>query len=480
MKTKPSVHKLPRRDFLRSAGFAVAAFNIVPGSVLGLRGQTAASEKLNIAGIGVAGQGGSDITQFPNDNIVALCDVDWRHAAGTFKKFPNARQWKDCREMLDQQKDIDAVIVATPDHMHAFASILAMKHGKHVYCEKPLTHSVWEARQVATFAREKKLATQMGNQGQASEGTRRLCETVWSGVLGPIREAHIWTDRPSNGLLNEYWPQGVTRPTDTPPVPDTLAWDLWLGPAPERPYHPAYAPFKWRGWWDFGTGALGDIGCHSFDPVFRALKLGHPISIEASSTRVNTETYPLASMVTYHFPARSAEPQKHNAHLTTSEAQAASRVEMPPLKLVWYDGGLRPPRPAELEDNEQMGAMGSLLIGDKGKMLTNMGRGTGRLLPKELQDAVAARDPIIPYSQGHYQEWADACKGGKPAGSNFNFAGPLAEVVLLGNVALRPQLREQLVKHKLLWDPEKLEITNLPDANKFLRREYRKGWEIAI
>jgi predicted dehydrogenase len=318
----------------------------------------------------------------------------------------------------------------------------------------------------------------MGNQGQASEGTRRLCEIVWSGVLGPIREAHIWTDRPSNGLLNEYWPQGVTRPGDSPSVPDTLAWDLWLGPAPARPYHPAYVPFKWRGWWDFGTGALGDIGCHSFDPVFRALKLGHPISVEASSTRVNTETYPLASMVTYHFPARSVEPQKHNAHLTTPEAQAASRVEMPPLKLVWYDGGLRPPRPAELEENEQMGAMGSLLIGDKGKMLTNMGRGAGRLLPKELQDAVAARDPIIPRSQGHYKEWADACKGGQPAGANFNFAGPLAEVVLLGNVALRPQLREQLVKHKLLWDPEKLEIANLPDANKFLRREYRQGWEI--
>jgi predicted dehydrogenase len=480
MKIKASTLKVPRREFLRSAGFAVAAFNIVPGAVLGLRGQTPASEKLNIAGIGVAGQGGSDLNQLTEHNILALCDVDWRHAAGTFKKFPKARQWKDCREMLDQQKDIDAVIVATPDHMHAFASILAMKHGKHVYCEKPLTHSVWEARQVAKFAREKKLATQMGNQGQASEGTRRLCETVWSGVLGPIREAHVWTDRPSNGLLNEYWPQGVGRPTDTPAVPDTLAWDLWLGPAPERPYHPAYAPFKWRGWWDFGTGALGDIGCHSFDPVFRALKLGHPISIEASSTRVNNETYPLASMVTYHFPARASEPQKNNAHLTTSEAQAAARVEMPPLKLVWYDGGLRPPRPVELEEEEQMGAMGTLLIGDKGKMLSNFGRGGSRLLPKELQGAVDSQQPIIPRSQGHYKEWAEACKGGKPAGSNFDWAGPLAEVVLLGNIALRPQLREQLVKHKLLWDAEKLQITNLPDANKFLRREYRKGWEIEI
>src|SRR5688572_10756718 len=349
MKTKPSLRRVSRRDFVRDTAFAVTAFNVLPGWVLGLNGQTPPSEKLNIAGIGMAGQGAHDVSQFPEHNIVALCDVDWAHAAGTFKKFPGAKQWKDFRKMLETQKEIDAVVVATPDHMHAFASVAAMQLGKHVYCEKPLTHSVWEARRVATVAREKKLATQMGNQGQASEQTRMLCEMVSSGVIGPVREAHIWTDRPSNGLLNEYWPQGVNRPTDTPSVPDTLAWDLWLGPAPERPYHPAYAPFKWRGWWDFGTGALGDIGCHSFDPVFRALKLGHPISIEASSTRVNAETYPLASMVTYHFPARAAEPQKHNAHLTTSEAQAASRVEMPPLKLVWYDGGLRPPRPVELE-----------------------------------------------------------------------------------------------------------------------------------
>jgi predicted dehydrogenase len=476
VKTKPTL-KLSRRNFVRTSGFAVAAFNIVPGYVLGLRGQTPPSQKLNIAGIGVAGQGAGDIGQFPDDNIVALCDVDWRHAAGTFKKFPKARQWKDCREMFDRQKDIDAVVVATPDHMHAFASILAMKHGKHVYCEKPLTHSVWEARQVATFAREKKLATQMGNQGQASESTRRLCELVWSGIIGPIREAHVWTDRPSNGLMNEYWPQGVGRPKDSPDVPDTLAWNLWLGPAPERPYHPAYAPFKWRGWWDFGTGALGDIGCHSFDPIFRALKLGPPISVEASSTRVNEETYPLASMVTYHFPARAREPQKNNAHLSTPEAQAAAQVEMPPVKLVWYDGGLRPARPLELAEDQEMGAMGALLIGDKGKLLSGMRTGH-RLLPENLRADAEAIKQVIPRSQGHYREWAEACKGGKPAGSNFDFAGPLAETVLLGNVALRPQLRPQLVKRKLLWDAEKLEITNLPDANKFLRREYRKGWEI--
>jgi predicted dehydrogenase len=477
MKTKPSVHRPSRRDFLRNTGFAVTAFNLLPGYVLGLNGQTSPSEKLNIAGIGVAGQGGSDISQFTDHNIVALCDVDWRHAAATFKKFPKARQWKDCRQMLDEQKDIDAVIVATPDHMHAFASILAMKHGKHVYCEKPLTHSVWEARKVAEFAREKKLATQMGNQGQASDGTRKLCEFVWSGAIGPVREAHVWTDRPSNGLMDEYWPQGVSRPKDTPSIPETLAWDLWLGPAPERPYHPAYLPFKWRGWWDFGTGALGDIGCHSFDPVFRALKLGRPISIEASSTRVNQETYPLASVVTYHFPARNAEPQKNNVHLSTPEALSAAHVEMPPLKLVWYDGGLRPPRPAELADDEEMGAMGTLLVGDKGKLITGMRLGY-RLLPAKLLEEVGERPKVIPRSSGHYREWAEACKGGKPAGSNFAWAGPLAEAVLLGNVALRPQLRQPLTKHKLLWDADKMEFTNFSEANKFLKREYRKGWEI--
>src|SRR5690242_8121603 len=254
--------------------------------------------------------------------------------------------------MFDEMKEIDGVVVATPDHHHAFASMEAIKRGKHVYCEKPLTHSVWEARQLAQAARAAKVATQMGNQGQASEGPRRLCELVWSGVIGKVHEAHIWTDRPSQGLFNEYWPQGVSRPKETPDVPATLDWDLWLGPAPQRPYHPAYLPFKWRGWWDFGTGALGDIGCHSLDPVFRALKLGHPLSVEASSTRVNTETYPLTSMVTYQFPARG---------------------EMPALKLVWYDGGLRPPRPAELENDREMGAGGHLFIGDKGKILTERG-----------------------------------------------------------------------------------------------------------
>ncbi|MCU1293595.1 MAG: Oxidoreductase domain protein (Precursor), partial [Bryobacterales bacterium] len=334
---------------MRGLAIGSAAFTIVPGSVLGLNGATPPSEKLNIASVGAAGKAASDIDGVKSQNIVALCDVDWAHAAGTFKQFPKAKPYKDFRKMLEERKDIDAVVVATPDHMHAFASMMAIKMGKHVYCEKPLTHSVWEARKVAEAARQYKVATQMGNQGQASAGTRRLCEMVWDGAIGPVQEVHIWTDRPSNGLFGEYWPQGVERPKETPPVPSTLDWDLWLGPAPQRPYHPAYAPFKWRGWWDFGTGALGDIGCHTFDPIFRALKLGHPTSVEASSTRVNKETYPLSSMVTYHFPARG---------------------DMPPVKLCWYDGGMRPPRPEELEEGREMGATGAMLVGKQGKILT--------------------------------------------------------------------------------------------------------------
>ncbi|MGC8830308.1 MAG: Gfo/Idh/MocA family protein [Verrucomicrobiia bacterium] len=451
MKDKSIANIISRRQFVKGVAAAAAAFQVVPGAVLGLNGATSPNEKLNIAGIGIGGQGRSDLNNMNTENIVALCDVDWSYAAGTFKQYPNAKKYKDYRKMLDEQKDIDAVVVATPDHHHFFASMCAIQHGKHVYCEKPLTHSVWEARELAKAARDKKVATQMGNQGQASEETRRLCEFVWDGAIGNVYEAHIWTDRPSNGLFKEYWPQGVDRPKDTPPVPETLDWDLWIGPAPMRPYHPIYVPFRWRGWWDFGTGALGDIGCHAFDPVFRALKLGHPLTVEASSSRVNEETFPLASMVTYHFPARGS---------------------LPPVKLVWYDGGLRPPRPEGLPDGVQMGTNGRLLIGDKGFILGN------KIFPDKRRNEYKEPPKTIPRSPGHYQEWILACKGGKPAGSNFDWAGPLTEVVLLGNIALRVQLREELTYHKIEWDPEKLQIKNLPEANKFIKREYRQGWSI--
>lgn len=461
---------LDRRHFIKAAS-AIGLFHIVPRHVLG-QGQTPPSEKLNIAGIGVGGQGRSDLSQMESQNIVALADVDFGVAAHTFKKYPSARTFKDYRKMLDEVKEIDAVVIATPDHMHAFASMEAIRRGKHVYCEKPLTHSVWEARQIAQAAREKKVVTQMGNQGQASTDTRLLEEYVWAGVIGPVREAHIWTDRSSRGLFAEYWPQGVERPADKPAVPATMDWDLWIGPAPMRPYHPAYHPFKWRGWWDFGTGALGDIGCHAMDPVFRALKLGHPAWVQAASTRVNAETYPLGSMITYYFPARDATVQANNVHHRGLDAKDAGGIAMPPLKLTWYDGGLRPPRPEGLPEKELMGDNGRLLIGDKGFIL-----GT-TIFPESLRAGVSPKPQKIAPSTGHYKEWIEACKTRGQAGSNFDWAGPLAEVVLLGNVALRTQLREKLTKHKLLWDPAAFKFTNLDEANRFLKREYREGWTL--
>lgn len=441
---------ISRRDFAIKTGAGIGLFSMVPRHVLG-RGFVPPSEKLNIAGIGIGGQGRGDISQFKNDNIVALCDVDQRYAARTFRDYPNAKTYTDFRKMLDQQKDIDAVVVATPDHLHAVISMTAIQMGKHVYCEKPLTHTVHEARQLAKAAREANVATQMGNQGQASEQTRRTCEWIWAGSIGAVREVHVWTDRPLRGMDGIYWPQGIERPTDTPGIPSTLDWDLWLGPAPRRPYHPAYLPFRWRGWWDFGTGALGDIGCHAMDPIFRALKLGAPTSVEASSSLGNTESYPTSSIVTYQFPGRKT---------------------LPPVKLVWYDGGLRPPRPPELEDGRIMGATGVLYVGDDGKILN------GDLIPASRKKAVPEPPQTIPRSPGHYKEWVDACKGGAAAGSNFDWAGPLTEAVLLGNIALRSQLREKLTQLSLKWDPQQFKFTNLPEANEYLHKDYRKGWEL--
>ena len=449
--TGTSDGRMSRRNFMGAAA-ATAAFTVVPRHVLGGRGQTAPSDKLNIASVGAGGQAGGDINAMSSQNIVALCDVDWGRARGTFRRYPKASKYKDFRKMLDKEdKNIDAVIVATPDHIHAVASMAAIKRGKHVYCEKPLTHSVYEARMVAKAAREAGVATQMGNQGQAGEARRLMSEYVWAGAIGPVREVHVWTDRPLRGLNDVYWPQGVGRPKDTPPVPEGLDWDLWLGPAPERPYHPDYAPFKWRGWWDFGTGALGDIGCHSIDPVWRALKLKAPLSVEAACTLVNDETYPVASRVTYQFGARG---------------------DMPPVKLHWYDGGMRPPRPDELGKGQRFGDNGTLFEGDEGKMLGYM------VIPEARRKEFGTPPKVLERSPGHHQEWIIACKGGKPAGSNFDHAGPLAEAVLLGNVALRASLKEKLTRTRLLWDSEKFEFTNMPEANKYLRREYREGWSL--
>jgi len=433
-----------RRDFLTSTA-AVAAFTIVPRHVLGGPGYTPPSEKLNIAAVGAGGRGGGDIGAVSSENIVALCDVDDKKAAETFERYPKAKKYRDFRKMLERQKNIDAVIVATPDHTHAVASMMAVKMGKHVYCEKPLTYSIYEARELTKAAREAKVATQMGNQGHSGEGNRLICEWMQDGAIGPVREVHAGTDRP-------IWPQGIDRPKEPPSIPKTLDWDLWLGPAPHRPYHPAYLPFKWRGWWDFGTGALGDMACHIIDSPFWALKLGYPISVEASSTKVNSETYPLASTVHYQFPARQG---------------------MPPVKMTWYDGGIMPPRPEELESGRRMGSDngGALFVGEKGKLVCGCYGNSPRLIP-EVKMAAYERPPkTIPRVEGHHKDWVQACKTGKPASSNFDYAGQLAEVVLLGNIALR-------VRDKLYWDGPNLKFTNNDEANKYVHRKYRAGWTL--
>ncbi len=447
---------ITRRKFLANAS-AIAGFTVVPARIFA----DSPSNKLNIAGIGVGGQGAGDINNVSSENIVALCDVDQAQAAQTFKKFPKAKQYSDFRRMLEvEDKNIDAVVIATPDHTHAPATMMAIKAGKHVYCEKPLTHSIYEARQIAEAARKAGVATQMGNQGHSGEGIRLICEWIWDGAIGPVRQVHAWT-------THAVWPQGMQRPGETPPVPKTLDWDLWLGPAPERPYHPCYVPAFWRGWWDFGTGGLGDMGCHNLDPVFWALKLSHPKSIEASCSifvptitwdkPFNTDSYPRASIVRYEYEQRG---------------------DMPPLELTWYDGGLMPPRPKEIEDGRHLGDKlgGVIFIGDKGKIMCGSYGSNPRLIPETAMKQYKRPSPSIPRSPGHYVEWIQACKSGKPAGSNFDYAGPLTEMILLGNVAVRMSLKMQEKGIRLLYDGPNMKITNLPEANNYFRREYRKGW----
>ena len=443
---KEQCKRVSRRGFLGGGAAAVAAFTIVPRHVLGGPGHTPPSEKLNIACIGAGGKGAGDVNAVSSENIIALCDVDEKRAGGTFAKHPKAGKYKDFRRMLDElDNQIDAVTVSTPDHTHYPATMRALKMGKHVFCQKPLAHSIHETRMLTEAARKAGVATQMGIDSQAHQATRRLREWVWDGAIGAIREVHAWTNRP-------IWPQGIGRPKETVPTPVTLDWDLWLGPAPYRGYHPCYAPEKWRAWIDFGCGALGDMGCHIFSPVFKALKLGQPISVDASSTKLNSETFPIASKVHYQFPARG---------------------DMPAVKLIWYDGGLKPPRPEELEDQRRMSSdVGSLLfVGDKGKILMSSYRSGPRLIPESKMKEYKPPPKSIPKSIGHHEEWLAACKGGARPGADFDYSGPLTEAVLLGNAAIR-------TGKKLRWDGANMKITNLPKANEYLRREYRQGWEI--
>jgi len=439
--------QINRREFMSGAAAAAATVTIVAPHVLGGPDRKPPSDKLNIAGIGVGGKGWGDIRSVPSENIVAMCDVDSRQIARSNKQFPKAKTWVDYRRMLEKQKDIDAVMIATPDHTHAVITIAAIKLGKHVFCQKPLTHSVYEARMIGEAAGEAKVATQMGNQGQAGEGARLLAETIWDGAIGNVREIHAWSNR--NRRISQ---RGVARPKDTPAVPKELDWDLWLGPARQRPYHRCYLPFSWRGWWDFGTGVLGDIGCHQLSAIFKTLKLGHPTSIEACSSNdqhppeIADETAPVSSIIRYKFAAEGDRPE---------------------IKMNWYDGGMMPPRPEEFDPNRRMtGGDGNLYVGDKGCIFGYT------LIPEKRRREYGRPPRKLPRSPGHVKEWLIACKGGKPAGADFaNHAAHLTEVVMLGNIALR-------AKRKLLWDPKKMSFTNCPEADKFINPPYRKGWSL--
>jgi len=448
---------LSRREFLSNSAAIAAGLTIIPNHVMGKTfGHTAPSDKLNIAGIGVGGMGRRNLSNMKTENIVALCDVDWRYAEKTFNDYPNAKRYKDWRVMFDEMgKSIDAVLVATPDHTHAGVTAHALTLGKHAYTQKPLTHSVYESRLLTNLAKKYKVATQMGNQGNSFDWCRSVSEWIASGVIGEVKEVHTWTDRP-------IWPQGLQRPKEALSIPSTLDWDLFIGPAPKRPYHSVYTPWNWRGWWDFGTGALGDMACHIMDPVFWALDLKYPTKVIGSSTLSNIESPPHAQIVDYFFPARKAK----------------GRVNMPEVKVSWYDGGLLPPRPEELKDGEMMGDEngGIIFIGTKGKIMTGCYGMNPTLLPASKMTDFKPPTPTLPRVKGgngniwdtnaHEQDWIRACKE-SPANrvessSHFGFSGPFNETVVMGVLAVRLQG----LQRELLWDGENMKFTNISPSDK--------------
>ena len=442
MDDKKEKKTFSRRKFISRTATVAAGISIVPRHVLGGVGYTAPSDALNIAGIGVGGMGAANLGNITGQNIVALADVDWKYAAGTFNRYPKAKKYKDYRKMFDDMsKDIDAVVIATPDHTHAITAADSMKLGKHVYLQKPLTHSIYESRYLTQLAKETGVATQMGNQGHSGEGTRLFAEWIQNGEIGDPIEAHSWTNRP-------IWPQGLERPKEQPPVPATLDWDLFIGPANYRPYHPSYTPWNWRAWWDFGTGALGDMGCHLIDPVYFALNLGQPIAFEGSSSQVNTESAPIAEKVTYYFPER----------------KKLKNIKMPELKFTWYDGGLLPERPEGMIPGKIMGddGGGAMVVGTKGTIICSTYGRDPYIVGRE-NDPPKVKKTIPRVSTSNEMDWVRACKEPKgsrtEASSNFMYSGPFNEVVVMGDLAVRLQD----LKKKLEWDAEKMEITNIND-----------------
>jgi len=440
-------NRMKRRDFLKAAAAASLGFQIVPRSVLGGSARAAPSEKLRIAGIGVGGQGGGVLRDMAKESIVALCDVDWRYAAHTFRAFPGAERFRDYRVLLDRRKDMDAVVIATPDHMHAPITMAALRAGKHVYVEKPMAHSIEEARLMTRVARETGLVTQMGNNGHAGEGLRLTREWIQAGAIGEVREIHCWTDRPG-----QFWRQDLDRPGDRPAVPADLDWNLWLGAAPERPYHGVYHPKSWRGWFDFGTGAMGDMAIHNMDPAFYALDLGSPVAAEARTSPLKKESYPAWEVITYEFAARG---------------------DRPALKLFWYDGGKKPPPPEGLEKGKHLGDNGIYFTGEKGTILCGGWAGAPRLLQESRRREFPVPPKTIPRSIGHRAEWIQACKEGNPEGARAGFAysGPYTEALLVGNLAVRLQKRIE-------WDAGGMRAKNAPEADVLIRKRYRSGFGI--
>jgi predicted dehydrogenase len=435
-----------RRQVLRHLG-ATGLASVESGRVtMTVRGASP-NDRLNLAIVGCGGQGAENLDKVAGENIVALCDVDEKRAANAFQRYPKAQRFRDYRKMLDApHQQIDAVVVSIPDHMHAPVSLAAMGLGKHVYCEKPLTWSIDEVRRMARLAREKKLATQMGTQGMAEDGARTGIEVIRSGVLGDVTELHVWTDRPTG-----WWPQGIDRPRDTPPVPSSLDWNLWLGVASARPYHTAYCPFAWRGWKDFGTGAVGDMGIHNAAMAFAALQLGPPASAEILQTSgLKPETFPAWSRLKLAFPGRDGRG---------------------PITLYWYDGGQKPP--AELVGGSKLAANGAIVVGTKGTLSSvEWTGGDWALLPGDRFRDYKPPRPSLPRAPGqsHHQEWLAACRGGAPAFCRFDgFASQLTETMLVANLALR-------TGRKILWNAEAMEAQGCPEAPRFIRREYRAGW----
>lgn len=438
-----------RRQFL-AASLASAGATFVPRHAIAQSGKTSPNEKLNIAGIGVAGMGAGDLGAVSGENIVALCDVDRRHAAGSFQRYAQAKQYRDFRIMLDEMdKKIDAVVVATPDHCHAVAAMAAIKRGKHVYCEKPLAHSVYECRQLAKAAKERNVVTQLGNQGHSFQEIRIFCEWIWDGAIGKVHTIHAGCTAVNSGV------DALPRLSEKHPVPDTLDWDLWLGPAQFRPYHPAYLPGAWRGWTPFGNGTVGDWTCHVVDGVFWALDLGAPKTIQAEvknwDPKTQGDAFPKGEIITYEFPAKG---------------------DRGPVTMHWYSGTERIPRPKDLEPGRNHYDTGAVVLGDKGTiMYGSHGCGGVRMIPEAKMKAYKLPEKKIPRVSEHHQEWLQAIREGRKADSDFSYGAALTEIAMLGVIAIK------LPGQKLQWDAEKMQFDS-NDANALVKPAYRDGWAL--